>query len=87
MTQPDEIYNLAVQSHVQVSFDVPKYSGDVDALGVLRILEAVSILGLMKKTRVYQASTSELFEMESGFAGKDRELAKREKKSREELLR
>lgn len=61
MVQPDEIYNLAAQSHVQVSFDVPEYSGDVDALGVLRILEAVRILGLTEKTRVYQASTSELF--------------------------
>ena len=59
--RPDEIYNLAAQSHVQVSFDVPEYSGDVDALGVLRILEAVRILGLTKKTKVYQASTSELF--------------------------
>ena len=59
LVQPDEIYNLAAQSHVQVSFDVPEYSGDVDALGVLRILEAVRILGLTKKTRVYQASTSE----------------------------
>lgn len=59
--QPDEIYNLAAQSHVQVSFDVPEYSGDVDALGVLRILEAVRILGLTKKTRIYQASTSELY--------------------------
>lgn len=59
--QPDEIYNLAAQSHVQVSFDVPEYSGDVDAIGVLRILEAVRILGLTKKTRVYQASTSELY--------------------------
>ncbi len=59
--QPDEIYNLAAQSHVQVSFDVPEYSSDVDALGVLRILEAVRILGLTKKTRVYQASTSELY--------------------------
>ena len=61
LVQPDEIYNLAAQSHVQVSFDVPEYSGDVDAIGVLRILEAVRILGLTKKTRVYQASTSELF--------------------------
>ena len=61
LVQPDEIYNLAAQSHVQVSFDVPEYSGDVDALGVLRILEAVRILGLTKKTKVYQASTSELF--------------------------
>lgn len=59
--QPDEIYNLAAQSHVQVSFDVPEYSGDVDALGVLRILEAVRILGLTKKTKIYQASTSELY--------------------------
>ncbi len=61
LVQPDEIYNLAAQSHVQTSFDVPEYSGDVDALGVLRILEAVRILGLTKKTRVYQASTSELY--------------------------
>ena len=59
--QPDEIYNLAAQSHVQVSFDVPEYSGDVDALGTLRVLEAVRILGLTKKTKVYQASTSELY--------------------------
>ena len=59
--RPDEIYNLAAQSHVQVSFDAPEYAGDVDALGVLRILEAVHILGLEKPCRVYQASTSELF--------------------------
>lgn len=59
--RPDEIYNLAAQSHVQVSFDVPEYSGDVDALGVLRILEAVRILGLVDSCRIYQASTSELF--------------------------
>ena len=59
--QPDEIYNLAAQSHVQVSFDVPEYSGEVDAIGVLRILEAVRILGLTKKTKIYQASTSELY--------------------------
>ncbi len=59
--EPDEIYNLAAQSHVQVSFDVPEYSGDVDALGVLRILEAVRMLGLRDKTKVYQASTSELY--------------------------
>lgn len=52
IVQPDEIYNLAAQSHVQVSFDVPEYSGDVDAIGVLRILEAVRILGLTKKTTV-----------------------------------
>ena len=58
---PDEIYNLAAQSHVQVSFDAPEYSGDVDALGVLRLLEAVRILGLEKKTKFYQASTSELY--------------------------
>ena len=61
MVEPDEIYNLASQSHVQVSFDVPEYSGDVDALGVLRILEAVRMLDLTKKTRIYQASTSELY--------------------------
>ena len=60
-TQPDEIYNLAAQSHVQVSFDVPEYSGDVDAIGVLGILEAVRMLGLTKKTKIYQASTSELY--------------------------
>ena len=60
-TQPDEIYNLAAQSHVQISFDAPEYTGDIDALGVLRILEAVHILGLEKKTRIYQASTSELY--------------------------
>lgn len=59
--KPDEIYNLAAQSHVQVSFDVPEYSGDIDALGVLRILEAVRITGLEKKCRIYQASTSELY--------------------------
>lgn len=69
--QPDEIYNLAAQSHVQVSFDVPEYSGDVDALGVLRILEAVRILKLEGKTRVYQASTSELY-------GKVEEVPQRE---------
>lgn len=61
LVQPDEIYNLAAQSHVQVSFDVPEYSGDVDALGTLRVLEAVRILGMTEKTRVYQASTSELY--------------------------
>ena len=60
-TKPDEIYNLAAQSHVQVSFDAPEYTGEVDAIGVLRILEAVRILGLTKKTRIYQASTSELY--------------------------
>lgn len=59
--KPDEIYNLAAQSHVQVSFDVPEYSGDVDAIGVLRILEAVRILGLENTTKFYQASTSELY--------------------------
>ena len=59
--QPDEIYNLAAQSHVQVSFDVPEYSGDVNAIGVLRVLEAIRILNLTNTTRFYQASTSELF--------------------------
>lgn len=61
LIKPDEIYNLAAQSHVQVSFDVPEYSGDVDALGVLRILEAVRILNMTKTCRIYQASTSELY--------------------------
>ena len=69
--RPDEIYNLAAQSHVQVSFDVPEYSGDVDAIGVLRILEAVRILGLAKQTKIYQASTSELY-------GKVEEVPQRE---------
>lgn len=59
--QPDEIYNLAAQSHVQVSFETPEYTANSDALGTLRILEAVRILGLTQKTRVYQASTSELY--------------------------
>ena len=59
--QPDEIYNLAAMSHVKVSFDMPEYVGQVDALGTLRILEAVRLLGLEKKTKIYQASTSELY--------------------------
>ena len=59
--QPDEIYNLGAQSHVAVSFDSPEYTADVDALGALRILEAIRILGLEKKIRFYQASTSELY--------------------------
>ncbi|MBQ6777662.1 MAG: GDP-mannose 4,6-dehydratase [Paludibacteraceae bacterium] len=59
--QPDEIYNLAAQSHVKVSFDVPEYTAEADAIGTLRLLEAVRMLGLEKKTRIYQASTSELF--------------------------
>jgi len=71
IVQPDEIYNLAAQSHVQVSFDVPEYSGDVDALGTLRVLEAIRILGLTKKSKVYQASTSELY-------GKVEEIPQRE---------
>lgn len=71
LVHPDEIYNLAAQSHVQVSFDVPEYSTDVDAMGVLRILEAVRILSLEKKTKIYQASTSELY-------GKVEEVPQRE---------
>ena len=59
--QPDEIYNLAAMSHVHVSFDMPEYVADVDGIGTLRLLEAVRLLGLEKKTRIYQASTSELF--------------------------
>jgi GDPmannose 4,6-dehydratase len=58
---PDEIYNLAAQSHVQVSFDTPEYTANADAIGTLRLLEAIKILGLAKKTRFYQASTSELY--------------------------
>ena len=61
MCQPDEIYNLGAMSHVKVSFDIPEYVGQVDALGTLRILEAVRLLGLEKKTKIYQASTSELY--------------------------
>ena len=59
--QPDEIYNLAAQSHVQVSFETPEYTANADALGALRLLEAIRILGLEKKTKFYQASTSELY--------------------------
>ncbi len=60
-TQPDEIYNLAAQSHVAVSFESPEYTADVDGMGTLRMLEAIRILRLEKKTRFYQASTSELY--------------------------
>lgn len=60
-TQPDEIYNLAAMSHVKVSFDTPEYTANADAIGTLRILEAVRLLGMEKKTRIYQASTSELY--------------------------
>src|SRR6185312_7780709 len=59
--QPDEIYNLAAQSHVAVSFETPEYTANADALGTLRLLEAIRILGLSGKTRFYQASTSEMF--------------------------
>ena len=59
--QPDEIYNLGAQSHVQVSFEVPEYTADTDGIGTLRLLEAIRILGMEKKVRLYQASTSELF--------------------------
>ena len=69
--KPDEIYNLAAQSHAQVSFDAPEYSGDVDAQGVLRVLEAVRVCGLTKTCKVYQASTSELY-------GKVEEVPQRE---------
>ncbi|MCT4672441.1 MAG: GDP-mannose 4,6-dehydratase [Prolixibacteraceae bacterium] len=61
LTQPDEIYNLAAMSHVKVSFDMPEYVANADGIGTLRILEAVRLLGLEKKTRIYQASTSELY--------------------------
>ena len=69
--QPDEIYNLAAQSHVQVSFETPEYTANADGLGTLRLLEAIRILGLVNKTRFYQASTSELF-------GKVQEIPQRE---------
>ena len=69
--QPDEIYNLAAQSHVAVSFETPEYTANSDALGTLRVLEAIRILGLEKKTRFYQASTSEMF-------GKAQEIPQRE---------
>lgn len=59
--QPDEIYNLAAQSHVAVSFEEPEYTADVDGIGTQRILEAVRLLGLVDKTRIYQTSTSELY--------------------------
>jgi GDPmannose 4,6-dehydratase len=59
--QPDEIYNLGAQSHVKVSFEAPEYTADADALGTLRLLEAIRMLGLEKKSRFYQASTSELY--------------------------
>jgi GDPmannose 4,6-dehydratase len=71
MVQPDEIYNLAAQSHVAVSFETPEYTANSDAIGTLRILEAIRILGLEKKTRFYQASTSEMF-------GKVQEIPQRE---------
>jgi GDPmannose 4,6-dehydratase len=61
LVQPDEIYNLGAQSHVKVSFETPEYTGQVDALGTLRVLEAVRLLGMEKNVRIYQASTSELF--------------------------
>ena len=64
--QPDEIYNLAAQSHVMVSFETPEYTANADALGTLRILEAIRLLGLEKKTRFYQASTSEMFGLTKG---------------------
>ena len=70
--QPDEIYNLAAQSHVQVSFETPEYTANSDALGTLRLLEAIRILNLSDKTRFYQASTSELF-------GKVQEIPQTEK--------
>ena len=70
-TQPDELYNLAAQSHVQVSFETPEYTANADALGTLRLLEGIRILGLERKTRFYQASTSEMF-------GQVREIPQRE---------
>ena len=71
LVQPDEIYNLGAQSHVQVSFETPEYTANSDAVGTLRLLEAIRILGLERKTRFYQASTSELY-------GKVQEIPQRE---------
>ena len=76
--QPDEIYNLAAQSHVQASFETPEYTANSDALGTLRLLEAIRILGLEQKTRFYQASTSEMF-------GKVQEIPQGEKMRPEEI--
>jgi len=73
-TKPDEIYNLAAQSHVQVSFETPEYTANADGLGTLRLLEAIRILGRESKTRFYQASTSELF-------GKAQEIPQKENNS------
>ena len=70
--QPDEIYNLAAMSHVRVSFEIPEYVADVDGIGTLRLLEAIRILNLEKKTKIYQASTSELY-------GKVQEIPQNEK--------
>ena len=77
--KPNEIYNLAAQSHVQVSFDVPEYTADADAVGTLRVLETVRSLGLEKYTKVYQASTSELF-------GKVQEMPQRETTDRKSVV-
>ena len=71
-TQPDEVYNLGAQSHVAVSFETPEYTSDIDALGVLRLLEAIRFLGMEKKVKFYQASSSELF-------GKVQEVPQNEK--------
>ena len=70
VVQPDEIYNLAAQSHVQVSFETPEYTANADATGALRILEAIRILGLTEKTRFYQASTSETLWKSTGDSSK-----------------
>ena len=74
-TQPDEIYNLAAQSHVQVSFETPEYTANSDALGTLRLLEAIRIFGMEKKVRFYQASTSELLGRSRKFRRKRRRLS------------
>jgi GDP-mannose 4,6-dehydratase len=84
--KPDEVYNLGAQSHVAVSFESPEYTADVDAMGTLRLLEAIRFLGLENKTRFYQASTSELFglvqeitldEMVEEMVAHDLDLARR----------
>jgi len=79
-TKPDEIYNLAAQSHVAVSFEEPEYTANSDALGALRILEAIRILGFEKKTKFYQASTSELYGLVQETPQKETTRKRRRKK-------
>ncbi len=81
-TQPDEIYNLAAQSHVAVSFEEPEYTANSDAIGALRLLEAIRILGLEKKARFYQASSSELYGMVQEVPQRERHRSIRARRTR-----